>query len=123
MLHGRLLAESLRVGTDLTVEDLRVTRLGRHDESASTAGSQPAVWTFVDFAAPDERADELAAALAATLLPDDGWYADFEVGDEHVVVFAGRSFRYRRGDHAARAEVVAYGRAAGTPEHQLDWGE
>ncbi len=123
MLHGRLLAESLRIGADLTVPDLRLTRLGRHDVSGSTAGAQPAVWTFVDFTAPDDRADELAAALAAALLPDDGWYADFQLADEHVVVFADRVFRYRKGDLTAREEVVAYGRAAGTPEHQLDWGD
>jgi hypothetical protein len=57
------------------------------------------------------------------VLPDDGWYADFELADEHVVAFAGKVFRYRKGDRAARDEVVAYGRAAGTPEHQLDWGD
>jgi hypothetical protein len=79
--------------------------------------------TFLDVEAPDENADQLAGALAAALLPEDGWYADFVTGDEHVVVFAGRVFRYRKGDAAARAAVVAYGRAAGTPEHQLDWGE
>ena len=123
MLRGRLLAESLRLGADLTVPGLELTRLGRHDESGSTAGGQPAVWTFVDFTAPDDRADELAAALAEALLPDDGWYADFELSDEHVVVFARKVFRYRKGDQAARDEVVAYGRAAGTPEHQLDWGD
>jgi hypothetical protein len=38
-----------------------------------------------------------------------------------VVVFANRVFRYNKRDHAARHEVLAYGRAAGTPEHQLDW--
>lgn len=123
MLHGRLLAESLRLGADLSVPDMTLTRLGRHDESGSTAGGQPAVWTFVDFTAPDHRADALAAALAASLLPDDGWYADFQLRDEHVIVFAGKVFRYRQGDQAARDEVVAYGRSVGTPEHQLDWGD
>ncbi|WP_302828585.1 hypothetical protein [Streptomyces sp. BV286] len=39
-----------------------------------------------------------------------------------MIVFAGRYFRYRIGDEAGRAEAVAWGRAAGTPEHQLDWG-
>jgi hypothetical protein len=38
-------------------------------------------------------------------------------------VFAGRVFRYREGDAAGREEAVAHGRAAGTPEHQLDWGD
>ena len=123
MIAGCLLAESLAVGADLKVPDLVVTRLGRHDASGSTVPTQPDVWTFVNFEAPDERADELASVLAEMLRPEDGWYADFRVGDDHVVVFSGRVFRYRVGDQAGRAEVVDYGRRAGTPEHQLDWGD
>ena len=123
MLRGRILLESLRVGVDIAVPDVRVTRFGRHDVSVSTVATQPDVWTFLDFEAPDERADDLAEALAAALLPDDGWYADFQSDDEHVVVFAGRAFRYRKGDAAGREEAVAYGRSVGTPEHQLDWGD
>ena len=57
------------------------------------------------------------------LEPTTGWYADFRVGADHVVVFAHRVFRYRIGDQPARDEAVAWGRAAGTPEHQLDWGD
>jgi hypothetical protein len=37
------------------------------------------------------------------------------------VVYAGQVFRYPRGDAAGRAEAVAYGRARGVPEDQLDW--
>jgi hypothetical protein len=81
------------------------------------------VWTFLDFEAPDERADELAQALAAALDTVTGWWADFTVGDDHVVVFANRVFRYRIGDQQARNEAVTWGLAAGTPEHQLDWGD
>jgi hypothetical protein len=40
-----------------------------------------------------------------------------------VVVFAGRAFGYRIGDTRARAEAVAWGRASGTPDYQLDWGD
>jgi hypothetical protein len=138
MLTGRLLAESLRVGADLAVADLRVVRIGRHDVSNSATPSdgsdpagdsprgavagQPPIWTFLDFEAPDHRADDLAHALAAALETETGWWADFIVGGDHVVVFAGRVFRYRIGDTRARAEAVAWGRASGTPEHQLDWG-
>jgi hypothetical protein len=138
MLRGRLLTESLRVGVDLQVPDLSVVRLGRHDVSRSTApvedgdapgdaggaaADQPRVWTFFDFEAPDNRADELAQALAAALETTSGWWADFVVGDDHVVVFADRVFRYRIGDQESRQKAVAWGRSAGTPEHQLDWGE
>src|SRR5689334_1630589 len=134
MLTGTLLVESLRPGHDLRIADLLVTRIGRHDVTRSTTPSaeadgggaaegQPDVWTFVDFAAPDERAGELADALAAALLAELGWYADFTVGGDHVVVFAGRVFRYRIGDAAGRREAVEHGLAAGTPPHQLDWGD
>jgi hypothetical protein len=121
MLRGRILAESLRPGVVLDVPDLRITRVAREDVSASAAPTQPPVWTVIDVEAPDERAGELADALAAGLLADGGWYADFRVGADHVVVFAGRAFRYRRGDVTAQAHVVAYGRSIGVPERQLDW--
>ena len=123
MLHGRLLAESMKVGRDLQVAGLRLTHLGRHDVSGSVSATQPGVWTFVDYEAPDDVADELARQLARILMPEDGWYADFEVGDDHVVVFADAIFRYRKGDTAARQRAVDHGLAAGTPAHQLDWGE
>ncbi len=66
-------------------------------------------------------ADELSRSLAQSLLAEGGWYAGFRAGLDHVVVFAGRIFRYRRGDHAGRAEAVAYGKTVGVPGHQLDW--
>ncbi|MEU5324203.1 hypothetical protein AB0G67_46945 [Streptomyces sp. NPDC021056] len=138
MIRGRLIAESLRAGADLQMVELRLVRLGRHDVSASTlpadersdgndqhgaVSGQPLTWTFVDFEGPDHIADDLAQALADALEPEFGWWADFIVNDvDRVIVFAGRYFRYRRGDEAGRAEAVAWGRATGTPEHQLDWG-
>jgi hypothetical protein len=121
MFRGRLLAESLRLGSDLTVPDLTLTRIGQRDVSSSAADSQPSVWTFVDFELPDHRADELAAQLARTLRPDGGWYADFRSEAEHVVVFAGKAFRYRVGDRDALHEAQEHGRSVGVPEHQLDW--
>jgi hypothetical protein len=121
MLRGRLLTESLRVGSVLAVPDLVVRRLGREDVSSSASATQPKVWTYLDFEAPDDRADELAAALASALLVDGGWYANFEVGDEDVVVFADRVFRYTKGDRAAWQEALAHARSVGVPEQQLDW--
>jgi hypothetical protein len=63
----------------------------------------------------------VAAALAAALLPDGGWYADFRTEAEHFVIFAGRIFTYVKGDAAGREEAAAYGRSVGVHEHQLDW--
>jgi hypothetical protein len=121
MLRGTLLAESLRIGACLEVAGLRVTRLSRRDVSALAAAAQPSAWTFLDFEADDDVAGPLARSLADALLADGGWYADFTVGDDHVVVFPGKVFRYRRGDQTGRAAAVEYGRTAGVPDHQLDW--
>lgn len=121
MLHGVLIAESLRVDAELKVDGLGCRRFVRYDVSATTAPAQPGVWTFIDFEAPDEMADALSAALAAVLEKEGGWYADFAVGDDHVVVFADRIFRYQRGDEAGREAAQAYGRSVGVLEHQLDW--
>ena len=123
MLQGALVAESLRVGAVFESPNLTLTRVVRRDAAGSATVEQPEVWTFLEFVADDEVAGELADALAAVLLAGGGWYASFTVGDEHVVVFAGRVFRHRRGDRSARAEVEAYAREMGVPAHQMDWGE
>lgn len=91
MLKGTLLAESLRIGVELRVAGLEMTRVSRRDVSASVSAGQPRVWTFLDFEAADDTADALAQSLARCLLVDGGWYADCMVGNDHVVVFADRS--------------------------------
>ncbi|AEV85234.1 hypothetical protein ACWT_4214 [Actinoplanes sp. SE50] len=121
MVKGRIVAESLRPGAALVVPGLELARVARVAVAAPGPG-QPAVWTLLDVVAPEERSAELAAALSAALAPDGGWYADFRSGGEHVVVFAGRVFRYAVGDGVGRAEAVAYGRSLGVPRAQLDWG-
>jgi len=121
MLHGILLTEGLRLDAPLEVPGLRVTRIHRADVSKSTTSTQPSTWTFLEFEAEDGLARELSESLANSLLAEGGWYTDFTVQDEHVVVFANRVFRYSRGDKAGRAEAEAYGRSVGVPEHQLDW--
>lgn len=121
MVKGTLLAESLKIGAVLDVPGLRLTGISRRDVSASVSAAQPPVWTFLEFEADDDAAGPLAESLARALLADGSWYADFSAGLDHVVVFAGKVFRYRRGDSHGRAEAMDYGKAVGIPEHQLDW--
>lgn len=125
MIIGYVLGESLRPGAVFQPHGVRLRLRGvsRLDVSESATAAQPRSWTLVEWETDGDDVTALADALARTLEPENGWYADFTAGDEHVVVFAGKVFRYRRGDEAARAEVIAYGRSVGTPEHQLDWKE
>lgn len=122
VVTGVLIAESLRVGSSLDDVRLTVESISRADAGDETIG-QPRTWTLITFEAPIESAGKLARALSARLEPTLGWYCDFRSPDETFVVFAGRVFRYPRGDMESRAKVVAYGRQVGVPEPQLDWPE
>ena len=101
---------------------LTVTKISRADVGDVDAG-QPRTWTFVHFEAPDACTDALAELLSRVLDDAGGWYCDFRDADTTFVVFAGRIFRYPRGDRAARAAAEEYARTRGVPEPQLDWPE
>ncbi|GGN21275.1 hypothetical protein [Streptomyces fuscichromogenes] len=122
MITGCVVAESLRPGAVLELAGLRMCRVSRVDLAGSARGSQPPVWTILEFESDAEDDTPLAQALSDGLSPDGGWYADYRVGDrERVVVFAGRVFRYSGADDPRRLEAVAHGASVGVPEHQLDW--
>ena len=120
--RGVLLGESLRVGKTLEGVPLTVQKIWRAEAGDESAG-QPRTWTFIEFTLDDGRTGELCDVLSAVLQPRGGWYCSFQSEYDNFVVFADRSFRYRRGDLARRAEVEAYGRSAGVPDSQLDWDE
>ncbi|HEY3942013.1 MAG TPA: hypothetical protein VGL60_05970 [Acidimicrobiales bacterium] len=119
MIHGALITESLRAETTLDGLALVIRRIVR-SRPTDTTPNQPKVWTIVYFEADDSAAEHLASTLAGAL-DTPGWYADFSSASETFVVFAGRVFRYQRGDETGRAEAAAHGRSLGIPESQLDW--
>ena len=121
MIEGTLIAESLRVGTNLENLKLTVRKINRV-RPEDTTSEEPEIWTLLEFEADEADADDLTRIFADAL--DDqpmAWYADFRSPAETFVVFPGRIFRYPRGDRAGRAEAVAHGRQLAIPESQLDW--
>jgi hypothetical protein len=120
VLVGTLIAESLRVGAVIQGIPFTTTKVARADAGDADAG-QPVTWTFIEFEVAEADAERLAVALESSLRRRGGWYCDFRSDDETFVVFAERTFRYRRGDQAGRAEAAEYGRSVGVPEAQLDW--
>jgi len=122
VIEGVLIAESLRTGTRLEDVALTVRAIARADDGDTDAG-QPLTWTFIEFEAPLEEAERLAAALSRSLDQRLGWYCDFRSPTETFVVFAERVFRYPRGDMVGRSEAEAHARSVGVPESQLDWPE
>ncbi len=119
-VSGILIAESLLKSSPLEGVTLQVRKISRGDVGDIDAG-QPLTWTFIEFEVQDQLLTELVGALSGSLDPEGGWYCDFRTVEETFVVFAGRVFRYARGDATGREEAEAYGRTVGVPEAQLDW--
>lgn len=120
MIEGTLIGESMRAEAELDAVPLVARAIRRKPWGDASAG-QPRLWTVIEFEADERDGGVLADGLAKVLRPDGGWYTDFRTPAETFVVFAGRVFRYPRGDASGRAEAVEYGRSAGVPESQLDW--
>jgi len=121
---GTLITESLRLNVALEGVPLdvrKVTRIGPLDDLPAY-GTAP-VWTFIEFSVDDDRAEALADALARALDGEPGWYCDFRTEQETFVVFAGRVFKYARGDIVGREAAAAHARSVGVPEAQIDWPE
>jgi hypothetical protein len=121
MLTGTLIGDSLKAGVRFQVSGLRLSSVYRLVLERPAGPDQPEVWSVIDFEADADVADDLAQALAAALSSTGGWYCDFAVGNDRVVVFADTVFRFPRGDQAGRARAKAHGLKVGVPEHQLDW--
>jgi hypothetical protein len=117
---GNLIRESIRVGASVEGVPLRVSKVFRID-AGDESSVQPRTWTFIEFEIPDGEAERLANSLSGALDSALGWYCDFRSADETFVVFAGRIFRYRRGNPAARAKAEEYARSVGVPDLQIDW--
>jgi hypothetical protein len=120
---GTLIAESIRVGAVLDAPGFAVREIRRIEAGLSDgqrAGGLAERWTLIAFEVADDRAAELANALAAAL-DTPGWYADLHTAQRSFVVFAGRVFAYARDDAAGRAAAEAFARDHGVPDAQIDW--
>ena len=96
VVRGGIIAESLKPGTVLEGDGMRVIRWSRYDVSG-VPDYQPGRWTLIEFEAPEAASARLAEKLADALL-EPGWYANWNSDGEAVVVFPGKVIRYRRGE-------------------------
>jgi hypothetical protein len=119
VIHGTILAESIKPGSSFEGHGMRIISWTRYEVSG-TAEYQPPIWTAIEFEAPADSSDPLAASLSDVLLLPS-WYANWNSDTEATIVFPGRTFRYPRGDKTGRAEAQEFGRQCGVPEQQLDW--
>lgn len=120
-LRGAIICESLKPGTVLEGDELRVTRWSRFEVSDNTL-DQPSVWTLIEFEASEDDSDALAQRLAKDL-DSPGWYASWFSEEQAVVVFPEKVIRYKRGSKAGRDKAKRYARECGVPETQLDWDD
>lgn len=122
MVSGYILVEGMRPDACLEGLPLTLTKIERYPV-VNPGPDQPAVWTTVEFAFPEDASDRVASALAEVIEEKGGWYSHFNAAGETYVVYGRRTFRYPSGDPDGRAEAEAYGRSVGVPEAQLDWDE
>ena len=123
MATGTVIAESIRAGTVLDGRGFAVREIRRVEADLSAAQRAAGLaerWTLLAFEVADDRAGELASALAA-VLDAPGWYADLHTAERSFVVYAGRVFAYARDDTAGRAAAEAFARERGVPDAQIDW--
>jgi hypothetical protein len=109
---GVLIEESL---VDATAAELlrTVSRNENHLEREAGRGA----FHFRKVAVANDKADEAINAISRALRP--GWYFHLVCGDEMMVAYAGRLFRFRRADTAALASARAYGESQGIHAAQL----
>src|SRR5688572_17722647 len=99
-----LLQESL---ADPTVLDrLDITKVERW-EPGELGAPAPPVWTATFFEGEDADADATAELISNAIL-DSYWYANIHLDVDEIVIFAGRVFRYVRGDAEARRPIEEY---------------
>jgi len=121
-VSGSLIAESLKTGESIEGVPLVIDKIVRAEVGDVEVG-QPLTWTFIDFRVDLGHVDAWVDSLSAALDERGGWYCDFRSSDETFVVFAGRVFRYPRGDAAGRARASEHARNVGVPIRQIDWRE
>lgn len=123
MTEGTLITESLRVGATLEGFHLYVNRIYREKAELSpeqVANGLSPIWTVIDFTLGSGEEERFAEGLSKAL-DSFGWYVNFQSSNESFIVFAGRVFRYLRGDTDGRKQAQSYAREQGVPETQLDW--
>jgi len=121
MIEGVLIAESLKVGAELSGVPLTMDSVLRVAATDATE-DQPKAWTLINFQADQVEAAQLAERFAA-ILDAPGWYVDFHTDSDVYVVFPGKVFHYSRGDRVGREQATRYARTVGVPDSQLDWGD
>jgi len=118
MFTGLLLKESL--ADESILDTLRVTETEVWDVD-NAVDWQPRRWTALTFEGDDDQADAIARQLSRVMKP--AWYANFSTETHAYVVFAGRFFKYLKGDLQARLDAQQYALSVGVPASQVDWGE
>lgn len=78
-------------------------------------------WTLRTVEIPDDRAEEVAAKIAASIDPDhvSSWFADFENDVTHYVIFRDKVFKVDKTKPEEYVAVQSYALSMGIPAHQL----
>lgn len=78
-------------------------------------------WTLHTIEVESKDVDGLAELLSKSFEREHPWYADFDNGVIHYIVYRGRIFRVTMRSREEYDRAKAYGIASGIPSHQVDF--
>lgn len=119
MYHGVIIEESL---SDRSVlDEMRVVSTEVEEVTEGFGTPWLEQWTLWSVEIEDEKIDEIAKRISEAIDKEyaGSWFADFENGERHVIVFSGRVFEVDRSKGETYDEAREYALSIGIPEHQL----
>lgn len=119
MYHGVIIEESLSDRSIL--DDLRVVSMEVEDVTEGFGTPWVKQWTLRSVEIEDEKIEGVAKRISDAIdkTHAGSWFADFENGERHVIVFSGKVFVVDRLEEEGYEEVRNYAVNIGIPEHQL----
>lgn len=119
--HGVIIKESLE--NLLLLKEVRIlsTKISVVGERHKTPWLKQ--WTLHTVEIEREEAERIAEMISRNLdsAHSHSWYADFDDGREHYIIFPDRVFRIDMKIQKQYDEAQAYGLGLGIPPHQVDF--
>ena len=119
--HGVIIEESLEDLSPLSEVRILSTRISAVTEKHKTPWLKK--WTLhtveIEEVALEKIAEKICRSFDST--HSHSWYADFDDGKEHYIIFPNRIFKVDMKSQKQYDEAKAYGLSLGIPPHQVDF--
>jgi len=116
--RGVIIEESL--GDKKILDSLKILSTRVSEVTAKHQTPDLKRWTLHTVEIEQGRADEVARQIARSIGPNR-WYADFNNGTDHYIVYKDKIFHCDMNSEADYAAAKQYGISLGIPPYQVDF--